>query len=343
MKKLVTLFSIIALRLLANSEYEYPKLYQGLWPNFCLEHLQTTGEICSETLIGTEYYYCYYSPEEEQAVYDIFFDEDGNACKLNPPENIDDDEDAQAVIEEPEGEWIDIGDFSPFSFCICTDQKHLDELDNSNAFLPSGKNNCAYMSCNVCNKPVLKSLGIYSDSDFNIAIQYNCDCCFYPIVLDSSNYKMYKDLDWSNCNSATVPFAYFNRFNSKYLPFFRNHLLYTNQNPYCSCYWPHVSKIACQISDIVYDNMRLIFKTETMSELLPQKELCKLEESADVEQFENYSIAKNEFVLRAMQNHFIFSFFYSNYHTAIINLCNHVDAHSINIFRDIATTLLYSL
>lgn len=40
--------------LFANDQSEYPKLYESLWPDYCVKHLQTAKEACSENIVDAE-------------------------------------------------------------------------------------------------------------------------------------------------------------------------------------------------------------------------------------------------------------------------------------------------
>ncbi len=167
-------------------------------------------------------------------------------------------------------------------------------------------------------------------------IQHECTCSHVPQSITSKNYAVYEDSDWTACKKQPVPFSYFNKFTKKYSQFFDHHLLYCQQNPNCICYWSYISKIACQISNIVYDDMHALFQTDSLSDLLYKESEPSLEDT------QNWDMAKNELVLRTLQNYFVFSFFYSNYHTTIVDLCSHVDANSLTPSQDLQK-LYYTL
>ncbi len=228
--------------------------------------------------------------------------------------------------------------FLPSIFYIMVDHDRLNAYGDMILLLPSGEKHCSFTFCKECKRPVKKSLGVFSSEDNgdDIKMQHACECAHVAVPLDSKKYQAYEDNDWKACKHSTLPFAYFNHFTSTYCKFFYQHLCYLKENNTCTCYLPYTSQLACQISNAIYDEMHSLFETSCLSDLSYKKS-----ESSYIDELEDGDKVKDEFLLRTLQNYFIFSFFYSNYHATIVDLCTYIDTNSLTSSSDLQR--LYSL
>ncbi|MBS0585276.1 MAG: tetratricopeptide repeat protein [Verrucomicrobia bacterium] len=292
--------------LFADTQTEYPKLYKSLWPEFCKDHLLNESAACSEM------------PANE-----LFYETD-----------IDQDED------EDEN-YNDFDIFFPFPLSIHIDVSQLENYENNVSFIPNLQSLCSYVYCSYCKKPVLKGIGILNSEWHHnwFIMNHACECSHHFLFIDSKKSYLTNDSNrWTCCKKPAVPFCYFNKPTAKYSLFLKHHLKYLKENPSCKCYWPYISKIACAISDLVYDDMQLLFQETCLSDLVnTHSDWIFVSEFS----LKNWPKIEKENLLRALQNQFIFSFFYSNYHTSLIDLCTHVDANSPT--SSIELQKLYSL
>ncbi len=293
---IISLFSLLS-NLFADTQTEYPKLYQSLWPEFCENHLLNEKEACSEQL---------------------------NNAKINCYFEYVSDGIKRTILSQR---------FCPYKFYTSLNPEFPYESIDMLVFIPEQEKYCSYLFCKTCNQPVKKSLGVLDRffGDQQLMIQYICECNCIEKSPEFQDYEIFENSNWCGCKNLSIPFAYFNTFTAKYFQFFNHHLLYSKQNPSCTCYWPYVSKIACKISNIVYDEMESFFRTSCLFKLVykegkplpgnvyPWGDPILLKYSWCSEEGEN------EFILRTLQNYFIFTFFYSNYQSVIIDLCKYID------------------
>ena len=226
------IFSCFSLpsNLFADTQTEYPKLYKSLWPEFCKDHLLNESSACSEM------------PADE----------------LSYEEDIDEDYD----------DW-DI--FFRFPLSVNIDISQLEDYENNSSFIPNLQSPCSYVYCSYCKRPVLKGIGILNSEwhDNWFIMNHACECSHHFLFIDSKkSYLTQGDEDWTSCKKPAIPFCYFNKSTAKYSLFLKHHLKYSKENPDCKCYWPYISKIACLISDLVYDDMQLLFQETSLSDLV---------------------------------------------------------------------------
>jgi|GEM_PF-2446811 len=304
------IISLFSGPLFADAPIEYPKLYQNLWPEFCKNHLLNESQACSEININSSVDYS-----------------TDNTVDYSSEDGEDD-------------EYYEGLSFISAPVCASVNHNHLAEYYKELSLIPYLETPCAYLFCNECRTPVLNSIGILN-SDItgnNFAIDHRCHCSNRIFFITSKNYQYCPDNEWIGCNNLSIPFAYFNQFTATYSPFLKQHLQYCKQNAQCQCYWPYTSPTACQISNLVFNEMHFMFQKSSLAELIHKhSDWLMLDEFP----LKDWPLLGNETLLRTLQNHFIFSFFYSNYHTSIINLCTYVDAHSLTPLPELQR--LYSL
>jgi tetratricopeptide (TPR) repeat protein len=251
----------------ANNEFSTfdPKLYNGIWPDFCFEHLQNFPEECSEQHI-----------DENGHEYLNYIKDNSSECFI--------------------------------------DKEIIFRLSNYLHLIPSNSI-CDFLYCKNCHKPVIR--GCFSDYDededesFPI-ICYKCKCLsnWYD-ENDRDNYKEESFVEdyWVGCEKKACPHLYFNIATKQYIAFFENYLRYCYENNTCMCYWPFLSKIACEINDIVYENIYSLLESKSL--LLNELKNSK-----------KYLYLTNCTIHGALVYLFVHSFFYSQYRQILLNLAH---------------------
>jgi len=121
----------------------------------------------------------------------------------------------------------------------------IEQLSDSIYLIPHSHYQCSFILCENCITPILKT-------SLTDRTTYTCILCKQPS--DSFIYR---------CPNAAIPHEYTTKYFIETdvwplsMPYLKQHLAYSAENKNCLCYWPYRSKIACNISDFVYQEISL--------------------------------------------------------------------------------------
>lgn len=309
MLKWVKYFPLFVLLLLpscksfCDEEYYLPKIYQSLWPDFCLEHLTKFPDECSEQC------------KEKNGNFYLRYLIDGSA---------------EAYIEK----------------------KLINSLSKAN-LIPSSSKICSFLFCNNCHQPVISSCFTCYDYDENdeekkiVRVFNRCDClrCWfneYDYDEDKSYYlkKIYHyngdssddgevidfiEKNWIRCPMLSIPHEYFDYKTKQFFSFLEQLLVYLEENLACLCFWPYRTKLACQISDIIYEKMMSIITNTPLKHLNNEK----------IQEFLYLKDLTEHGVVRGLFTH---AFFYTQYRNILLSLIAWVES-SNNDVLEISRTL----
>ncbi len=291
---LLTLFFMLNLHAdESKAKFFRPKLYESLWPDFCLDHLTRFPLECSEQYLDN--FSDFYVEHLEQ----------GNS---------------EAYI----------------------DREIIFRLASYSNKIPKTSKNCDFLFCQQCHAPVVRGLFetesdnseaeidediIIDDeiSDLGKSVCYTCKC------IDSWHDKNQWEEDgrfikenWTKCKTKAIPYQYFDIHAKESVPFLEQHLKYSQENPKCLCYWPYRSKTACEISDLIYDEMLTLSESSSLSKLTSQKS-------------KEFPYVQECFTHSVFSDLFIHAFFYSQYRQILLKLALWQESHAYNDRETTAT------
>ncbi|MCB1106784.1 MAG: tetratricopeptide repeat protein [Chlamydiia bacterium] len=269
-------------------------LYEYLWPNFCYQHLKNAPKSCSEP-----------QGNDNRAV---FIEE----------ENVN-------VCVEP-------------SLCV--------EVDLLASYIPEMNQRCDHYFCQKCREDIIRVYGLgefssggyishtdertgitvrlpYLDSEEYEVICRQCGCPYYHLeIIEDRELPDLGGKDWIHCSNLAIPSFYFNGYTKQYFPFLKEHLLYCSENPSCSCYWPYISDIACQISDLVFKEGTFLAQKTCIKNLVGNQEF--------IDTFP-YLIQENakDFI----HSSFIHTFFYSQYRQVLLSFAYATEKQEFDAFQ----------
>lgn len=210
-----------------------PKIHQGIWPDFCLKHLQDEPEYCSAWSAdknGTLQLDFLIEGHSEAQIDRELIDRLGSLSSLIPQRKQGSNKRcdfawcprcSQTVIRgityyEDEGEDDDGNDVSSYVYltiykCGCTGKWWLD-LDD------------------------------VWDEDCDIVEE------------------------WQFCHAPTIYHGYLEWHHQTYFHHLKNFLLYAKENPTCSCYWPQIDPSAKEVSNCAYTKFERAFAVASFDE-----------------------------------------------------------------------------
>lgn len=236
-----------------------PKIHQGLWPGFCLQHLKDDPEGCSawaekshttgwdNHIIDLELYLYGYSHA-----------------------HID-----RSLIES---------------------LKHLIFLIPSCQNPMSSKHQCSHGICTHCHQTIVHSVccddeNYYEDNpqSYDYSLLKGCDCGLKENCRVCGWEWTHRWVEsgipesWSFCKEPTIYVGYLDWNNKIYFPHLKNLLVYLEENLTCTCYWPQINQQALKISDQVYEELEKILQPFFSKELYqhfsphyePQNAICQ--------------------------------------------------------------------
>lgn len=208
-----------------------PKIHQGIWPDFCLKHLQDDPEGCSA---WGEY-------KNEGLQLDFLIG--GHSEAQIDKELIDRVRHLSHLISQRKhGNKRHCN----YAYCLNCSQTVIrgvsyyeeDEEDED------GNDVFSYIYF-----PVYKC-GCTGQWWLNLDDLWNEECDIYE--------------GWQFCNVPTIYHGYFDWHHQTYFRHLQNFLLYEKENPECSCYWPQSDSNAKEVSDFAYTKLRQAFEASSL-------------------------------------------------------------------------------
>ncbi|MEK7340240.1 MAG: hypothetical protein AABZ92_05975, partial [Verrucomicrobiota bacterium] len=204
------------------------------------------------------------------------------------------------------------------------DKENIAQLSLYANQIPTTTSRCDFRFCLQCQTSVAREVCLDDDGedeegDPDIIVCYKCRCLknwYNENNLDADE-EDEQDEEiaseyWENCGNKAVPHKYFT--NPSNVSFLEQHVKYCQENPTCLCYWPHRSKRACEISDVIYTKMYPLVENSSLGKPNSPEFPCftSLENTHDV-----------------LNTLFIHSFFYSQYRQVLLQLAQLEESHPI--------------
>ena len=181
---------------------------------------------------------------------------------------------------------------------------------------------CDYSFCRKCGTPVLRNIlsierqTSYGETYYRCTVCHRCYCLddWYEVKNNPVLEPIYTidNAFWDRCSNPAIDPIYFDWHNQQYFHFFEHFLVYCNENSSCECYWPERSHVAEKIKAVVMRAVRSIFKGP-----LDPDDFCQRREE--------YPFLISRTAAGIALGLFTHTFFYSQYHQAIINLLCYAD------------------
>ncbi|MCB1181660.1 MAG: tetratricopeptide repeat protein [Chlamydiia bacterium] len=210
-----------------------PKIHQGIWPDFCLKHLQDDPEGCSA---WGEY-------QNEGLQLDFLVNGHSEA----------------QVDRELINRVRHLSHFIP-------QRKQGNQKYCHYAYCP----NCSQTVIRGLSYD--EDNGYYDDYDvyhYSYYLVYRCGCTGKWWVnincLSKEEYEIC--IKWQFCCAPTIYHGYFDWHHQTYFHHLESFLLYEKENPSCSCYWPQIDTSAQAISDYVYAQLEEDYETSNLEEV----------------------------------------------------------------------------
>lgn len=215
--------------------YTIPKIHQAIWKNFCLKHLQSDPEACSEW------------SEDENGNLQLDFLIRGHSEAQIDRELLDSLGNLSHLIQENKQGNKRCCNYAYCKKCLQTVLRGVsyyedEEEDDDGNDVPC----CIYFlvyKCGCTGKWWL-NLNDLSDEEFNI-------------------YEK-----WQFCNAPTIYYGYFDWHHQTYFHHLRSFLLYEQDNTVCNCYWPQSDSCAKEISDLAYMKLEKVFEASNFKVIL---------------------------------------------------------------------------
>jgi tetratricopeptide (TPR) repeat protein len=197
-----------------DSNSPTPKIQTSLYPHFCISHLLADPDHCSSWTQNTN--------------------------------------------EAPDLDFVKEGHAEAYF-----DPKLISKLSPYLHFIPKNHRTCDYAHCNKCGDTVLRCLSSFETDDededgypiYINSVLYKCSCCGEEWLDLQTHDQTVSEIccNWIYCGEPSIYSKYMDWHHQTYFNHIESFLYYCKRNPTCSCYWPQVSKKACEISDAVYD------------------------------------------------------------------------------------------
>jgi len=207
-----------------------PKIHQGVWPDFCLKHLQDDPEGCSA-----------WSYDNGSLQLDFLIDGQSEAqfdrALIERLRHL-----SHLIPQKKQGRLCD------YAYCPRCSQPVIrgvsyyenedDDEDNDDSYIyfPVYK-------CNCTGKWWLDLDDLWDE--------------------ESDIYE-----GWQFCHVPTIYRGYFDWHHQTYFQHLQNFLLYGKENTSCSCYWPQSDSCAKEISDYAYTKLMQAFEITNLETIL---------------------------------------------------------------------------
>ena len=208
-----------------------PKIHQGIWPDFCLKHLQDEPEGCSA---WSEY---------KSGGLQLDFLIEGHSEAQVDKELIDRVRHLSHLIPQRRQGNKRRCDYAYCPNCsqtVIRGVSYYEDDDDDD----DGNDVYSYIYF-----PVYKC-GCTGQWWLDLDDLWNEECDIYD--------------GWQFCNAPTIYHGYFDWHHQTYFRHLQNFLLYEKENPSCSCYWPQSDSSAKEISDFAYTKLKQAFEDSNL-------------------------------------------------------------------------------
>jgi hypothetical protein len=237
------------------------------------------------------------------------------------------------------------------------DAEVLSKLSPYSAWIPLQLTGCDFRICRKCHAPAIRGVcwdfleedavndaGVRSEllessndlfssvmpidgewmDEADLIICYKCKCLksWHKESSWTDNYDdgqaVFISRYWDECPNEGVPYKYFTTRSKQFVQFLEQHLKYSQENSECLCYWPYRSKIACEISDMVYEKMGWVIPNSALSALMGKRG------------YEEFPYLVNCEIHQVLFGLFIHAFFYSQYRHILLQLAQVEEVHELS-------------
>ena len=209
-----------------------PKIHQGIWPDFCLKHLQDDPEGCSA-----------WGEEKHHPL----------GLELNLYGY------SHAHIDS---ELIDRLGHLIYLIPINSDSKNEKSKCNYGACSTCGRTIICGVNCTEGDD--------FDEEDtqsYDYYLVKRCGCESTEFDKGCNWVEIGEREGWNFCSAPTIYSGYLDWNNKIYFSHLENLLIYLEENSICKCYWPQVNQQAWQICEQVYDELEKILKPFYTNEL----------------------------------------------------------------------------
>lgn len=208
-----------------------PKIHQGIWPDFCLKHLQDDLEGCSAW------------GEYENNGLQLDFLIDGHSEAQVDRELIDRVRHLSHLIPQRKQGNKRHCDYAYCPNCSQTVIRGVSYYEDEDED-EDGNDVYSYIYF-----PVYKC-GCTGQWWLDLDDLWNEECDIYE--------------GWQFCNAPTIYHGYFDWHHQTYFRHLQNFLLYEKENPACSCYWSQSDSRAKEVSDFAYTKLKQAFEASNL-------------------------------------------------------------------------------
>ncbi len=208
-----------------------PKIHQGIWPNFCLKHLQDDPEGCSA-----------WSEDSSESLQLDFLIEGHSEAQIDR-ELIERLRHLSHLIpqrKQGDNRYCDYAYCPNCSQTVIRGISYYEDEDEDE----EGNDFYSYIYF-----PVYKC-GCTGQWWLDVDELWNEECDIYE--------------GWQFCYAPTIYHGYFDWHHQTYFHHSQNFLLYQKENPSCSCYWPQSDSCAKEVSDYAYTKLTQAFETSNL-------------------------------------------------------------------------------
>lgn len=312
-------------KIFCNEEYYWPKIYQNIWPDFCLEHITNFPKECSE-----------HDTDEDGIPYLTYA---AYGCSSSYIE--------KDLIQRLSNAALIPSNNKICSFLYCANC-HKPVISKCLVYYDLKKSNDTVGIFNKCdclqhwyNKDIYEKDDDYylgyrynieeEDNNDDDYVNYNIDT--YTEPHDDGEVIDFIKKNWIQCSNKSFPHEYFDYLPKQFFPFLEQLLMYSQENPDCLCFWPYRTKLACEISDIVYEKMKRTISNSFINQL------------NKTGRFSNLKNISGYGVLLCLFTH---TFFYTQYQKTLLSLIEAIESsnnddpeisETINILYDVMDSI----